>query len=173
MHGYKFSRVKVRSNNAFFHQIFNLLDQVSRIESIFEVITRYNFYNRFSIYTTYSIFLLYGTKSLWHHDSHQRVDGKSDALQIFNRLQTTLSTYVVTRYDFSRKQNRMRKSDVKSDGKSYHLTASLEFTRVRLNQVTTSLEFASRLRSFGSRFRYLGTKSTGCRDAENVNCIFC
>lgn len=64
------------------------------------------FYNRFSINLTYSIFLLLWKKSLWRHDSRQRVDCNLDALQIFNYFQALLSTKVVTRYNFSRKQIR-------------------------------------------------------------------
>lgn len=78
------------------------------------------FYNRFLINKTYSIFLFYGKKSLWRHNSHQRVDLKSEALQIFNRLQTLLSTLDLGGHTvrFRSKANRIRKSD----GKSYHLS---------------------------------------------------
>lgn len=51
------------------------------------------FCNRLSIYKTYSILLFYGKKSLWRHDSHQKIDWKSDELLIFNRLQTLLSNF--------------------------------------------------------------------------------
>lgn len=95
--------LKVQSHDAILHQI--LIDLLKKFD--WNRLLRSSligFYNRFSINETSSIFLLYGKKSLWRHDSRQRVDWKSDAIQIFNQLHTLLSTCMVTRYDFNRKR---------------------------------------------------------------------
>lgn len=109
------SSVKLRSHDAIFHLIFNQLAQVSRLELIVEVVTRFNFTIYFQSINFFLILFLNSKKSLWRHDSHQRVNWKSQALQIFNWLldfafDFRLSGHMVR---FKRKANLIRKSDEK------------------------------------------------------------
>lgn len=85
--------LKMRSHNTIFHLIFNRLSQVSRLELIVEVVTYDTILQSIFDYNLYSIYLLYRKKSLQCHDFHQRVDWKSEALQIFSRLQTLWSPF--------------------------------------------------------------------------------
>lgn len=98
--------LKVRSHDAIFHQIFNRIDQVSRFESIDEMVTRYDFTINFRLIKPIEYFCWMGKS---HCDitilTRESIENWTHFRFSINfRLCSQHLTWMVTRYDFSRKR---------------------------------------------------------------------